>query len=155
MNRKAVSRHLGKQQGFTLMEILIVITLIGVVLTMTVTNIMGKFDEGKQKITFSVMKQMQTALDDYYRNCNHYPSTSQGGLEALVAKPTVAPECRNYDPNGYLKDRKIPRDGWDHDFIYINEDNSNKYTLKSLGRDGKEGGEGFDRDIDINDPTPH
>lgn len=147
---KKVSRT---QAGFTLVEILIVITLIGFIGTLAVTNFMGKLQEGKQKGTKIIMKQLQTALDDYYRSCNSYPTTAQGGLQALVDKPTVGPECRNYDPNGYLKDHKVPKDGWETDFIYINEDGSNRYTLKSLGADKKEGGEGYDKDLDVNDPN--
>ena len=141
------------QNGFTLIEIMIVITLIGFIGTWAVTNFMGKLQEGKQKGTKVIMKQIQSALDDYYRTCNSYPTTGQGGLEALITKPSTPPECKNYDPNAYLKEKRVPRDGWDNEFIYINEDGSNKYTLKSLGADKKEGGEGYDKDLDINDPN--
>ncbi len=147
---KKIQRH---QQGFTLIEILLVMTLLGFIGTLAVTNVMGRFSEGKVRGTTVILRQLQTVLDDYYRTCNHYPTTGQGGLEALVTKPSVAPDCRNYDPSGYLKDGKIPRDGWDRDFIYNNEDGSRNYTLKSLGADGREGGEGYDKDLDIADPN--
>jgi general secretion pathway protein G len=74
-------------------------------------------------------------------------------LDALITKPTVAPECRNYDPSGFLKEKRLPKDGWDRDFIYVNDDGSSKYTLKSLGADGKEGGDGYDKDLDVSDPN--
>lgn len=151
MNRKQKAQY--QRQGFTLIEILLVMTLLGFIGTLAVTNIMGRFQEGKQRGTAVIIRQLQTALDDYYRSCNHYPTTGQGGLDALVTKPSVAPDCRNYDPSGYLKDRKIPKDGWDRDFIYNNEDGSRNYTLKSLGADGREGGEGYDKDLDIADPN--
>ena len=151
--RTTRNARLSRKQGFTLIEILIVITLLGFIATFAITNIMGKYSEGQQKGTVIIMRQIQTALDDYYRSCNHYPTTGQGGLEALLAKPTVAPDCRNYSPDGYLKDKKLPKDGWDRDFIYINEDGSKNYSLKSLGADGKEGGDGFDKDLDISDPN--
>jgi general secretion pathway protein G len=141
------------QQGFTLIEILLVMTLLGFIGTLAVTNIMGRFQEGKQRGTVVILRELQTALDDYYRSCNHYPTTAQGGLEALITKPTTPPECRNYDTSGYLKNSKLPKDGWDRDFIYINEDGSRNYTLKSLGADGREGGEGPDKDLDIADPN--
>ncbi len=147
----SVSRR-AKSSGFTLIEILIVITLIGLIGTFAIKNYTASLNEGKQKISVSKMRELQSALDDYYRTCNHYPTTGQGGLEALYQKPTTAPECKNYNPEGYIKGKKIPTDGWDNPYIYINEDGSKNYTLKSLGADGKEGGADRDKDLDINDP---
>ena len=136
-------------KGFTLIEIMIVITLLALVGTFAVTNFMGKLQEGNRKGTKVIMQQLRTALDDFMRNCNSYPTNGQGGLDALITKP-ADDSCKDYDPNGYLKDKKMPKDAWNHDFVYICEDGK-KYTLKSLGQDGKEGGTGNDRDISTDD----
>ena len=136
------------QQGFTLIEIMIVITLLGLMAAFVVQNYMGRLQEGNRKGTKIIMQQIRTALDDYLRTCASYPSSGQGGLDALVNKPGDG--CPNYDTNGYLKDRKVPKDAWGREFVYISED-GRKYTLKSLGLDGREGGEGNDKDISTDD----
>ncbi len=138
--------------GFTLIEVMIVVTLLAIIGTMVTTNLMGRLKEGKQKSTKIVMRQIQSALDDFYRTCSFYPNTTQG-LQALIEKPTSGPDCKNYDPTGYLKGNKIPNDAWDRAFIYVNDDGSEKFTLKSLGSDGKDGGASYDQDLDISDPN--
>ncbi len=135
--------------GFTLIEIMIVITLLGLIATFAVTNFMAKLQEGNRKGTKVIMKQLQTTLDDYMRNCNQYPTTGQGGLDSLIQKP-ADDSCKDYDPNGYLKDKKLPKDAWGRPFLYLCDDGK-KYVLKSLGRDGKEGGSGDDKDISTED----
>lgn len=137
--------------GFTLIEIMIVITLLGIVGTLFVQNYMGKLEEGKRKSTKIMMQQIVTALQDFYRTCNNYPTNGQGGLDALVTKPADG-SCKDYDPNGYLKAKggHVPRDAWDNDFIYTSDD-GRKFTMRSLGADRKEGGEGNDKDISTDD----
>jgi general secretion pathway protein G len=137
------------EKGFTLIEIMIVLTLLGIVATIGITNYVGKLEEGKRKSSKILMQQMRTSLDDYMRTCGLYPTTAQGGLDALINKP-ADDSCKDYDTNGYLKDRKIPKDSWNRDFIYLSED-GRSYVLKSLGRDGKEGGDANDRDISTED----
>ncbi|MBI3541786.1 MAG: type II secretion system major pseudopilin GspG [Deltaproteobacteria bacterium] len=124
------------QRGFTLIEIMIVLTLLGLIGTFAVTNYMKSQREGYIKSTKILIQQLKTALDDYYRTCNSYPNTGQG-LAALISKPADS-TCKDYDPNGYINGKKVPQDPWGHDFIYISDDGK-KVTLKSLGPDGKEG----------------
>ncbi len=138
-----------KNQGFTLIEILIVMTLLGLIGTFAVTNIMSRREEGNRKATKILMQQLRTALDDYYRTCNSYPTGAQGGLAALLAKPADE-SCPDYDPSGYLKTKNVPKDAWNKDFIFTSDD-GRKYTLKSLGADRKEGGEGHAKDISTED----
>jgi len=111
---------------------------------------MSRLQEGNRKGTKVIMKQIQTALDDYMRTCNSYPTDAQGGLMALIQPPADG-SCKDWDQNGYLKDKKIPKDAWGRDFVYICEDGK-KYKLISLGRDGKEGGDKDDKDISTDDP---
>lgn len=147
--KQKYSNILSKKEGFTLIEIMIVITLLGLIATFAVSNFMSKLQEGNRKGTKVIMKQLQTSLDDFMRNCNQYPTTGQGGLDALIQKP-ADDSCKDYDPNGYLKDKKLPKDAWGHSFLYLSDDGK-KYVLKSLGRDGKEGGSGDDKDISTED----
>lgn len=138
-----------REKGFTLIEIMIVLTLLGIVATIGITNYVGKLEEGKRKSSKILMQQLRTSLDDYMRTCGLYPTTAQGGLDALINKP-ADDTCKDYDTNGYVKDRKLPKDSWNRDFIYVSDD-GRTYVLKSHGRDGKEGGEGNDRDISTED----
>lgn len=138
------------EAGFTLIEIMIVITLLGLIGTFAVTNFMAKLQEGNRKGTKVLIQGLRTSLDDFMRTCNSYPTNGQGGLDALHTPPSDG-SCKDYDPNGYVKDKKLPKDAWGHAFIYLCDDGK-KYVLKSLGRDGKEGGTGDDKDISTEDP---
>jgi general secretion pathway protein G len=129
------------QKGFTLMEMLIVIALIGLMGSFVAVKVMDRFDKAKVDSTKIQMKQLGVILEDFRRVCGFYPTTEQG-LDALVKKPEGRP-CPNYEPEGFVK--KVPKDSWDRDFTYSSD--GNKYQIKSLGRDGAEGGEGYDKDI--------
>lgn len=132
------------QAGFTLTEMLIVVALIGILMTIVVGNISGKFNKAKVDTTKIKMRQLAVVLDDFKRDCNFYPTTDQG-LDALINKPSGGRDCKNYNPEGYLKGKTAPKDGWDNDFTY--ESDGSKFVLRSLGNDGKEGGDGNDKDI--------
>jgi len=147
MNLKKTNRLLD-QQGFTLTEMLIVIALIALVGTFVTTNVISKYQTSKVNATKIQMKQLGVILDDFKRECGFYPSNDQG-LDALVKKPTAGRECKSYDPEGYIKGGKIPKDGFGNDFLYTAE--GAKYEIKSLGNDNAEGGEGPDADISSND----
>jgi general secretion pathway protein G len=132
------------QAGFTLIELLIVISIIALIGGFVTTNLISKYNQAKVNATKIQMKQLGVILDDFRRECGFYPSTEQG-LDALVRKPTGGRECKNYDNEGYIKSGKIPKDGFGNDFGY--ESDGNKFVLKSLGNDEREGGEGVDKDI--------
>lgn len=132
------------EQGFTLTELLIVVAIIGMIGTFVAQNVISKYGKAKVDSTKIQMRNLGTVLDDFKRECGFYPTTDQK-LDALVTKPTSGRECKNYDPEGYIKGKKIPKDGWNNDFIY--DSDGNKYSLKSLGNDNAEGGAGNDADI--------
>lgn len=138
------------EKGFTLTELLIVIAIIGSLATIVGGNLFSKFGKAKVDSTKIQIKNLSVVLDDFRRECNYYPTTDQG-LAALVTKPTTGRECKNYDSEGYIKGKKVPKDAWDNDFIY--ESDGNKFTIKSFGRDGKEGGEDLDKDISSDDAS--
>lgn len=97
-------------QGFTLTEMMIVIAIIGVVMAIVASNVSSKFMRAKVDATKIQIKQIGTVLDDFRRDCGFYPTTEQG-LDALLKKP-AGRECKHYDPEGYIKGKSIPRDGF-------------------------------------------
>jgi general secretion pathway protein G len=131
------------QSGFSLIEMLIVITLMGIVATLVARNVISKLEEGKQGATKIQIGQVGLALDDFRRVCNFYPST-EAGLDALIAPP-VGRECKNFPADGFWKEKKVPKDGWESDFEYTSDGNG--YVLKSLGADKAPGGTGINADL--------
>jgi general secretion pathway protein G len=143
-----LSRAIHDNRGFTLTEMLVVVALIALLGTFVTTNVINKFSQAKVSATITQIKQIGTILDDFRRECGFYPLTDQG-LDALVHKPSGGRECKNYDPEGYIKGGKVPKDAWSNDFIYVSD--GNKYQIRSLGADGQEGGDGLNKDLDSND----
>jgi len=133
------------QRGFTLIEVMIVVAILGVLATLVVVNIGGAQDTANINATKSNLQAVSQALDLFKLDNYRYPTTDQG-LEALVEKPDNA---RNWPDGGYLK--KMPKDGWENEFVYISPGTDGPYDLFSLGADGVEGGEGPSADISIND----
>ncbi|MEZ5507693.1 MAG: type II secretion system major pseudopilin GspG [Gammaproteobacteria bacterium] len=134
-----------RQQGFTLIEVMIVVAILGILATLVVVNVAGSTDKALVSATKSDLQAIKQALDLYKLDNYRYPSTEQG-LEALVVKPDTA---RNWPEGGYLP--KVPMDKWDNPFVYISPGASGPFDLYSLGADGAEGGEGIASDISIND----
>jgi general secretion pathway protein G len=145
---KAEAEAVAKTQGgFTLMEMIIVIALIGMVAAFVGGNIISRFNDAKVSTTKIQMKQLMLAMDDFMRVCGFYPTTDQG-LDALVHAPQGRP-CKNWT-EPFVKDGKLPKDAWNNDFVYIND--SGKPKIKSLGADGVEGGDKYDKDLSTDDP---
>jgi general secretion pathway protein G len=132
------------QQGFSLIEILIALTLLGLAGTFVAGRIFDSLHEGQVKSTKIQMQALAERLKEFRRHCGFYPTSDQG-LEALISKPGGGRECKRYSPNGYIEGGAVPLDPWDNDFIY--ESDGKKFNIYSLGPDGVEGGE--DKDVDI------
>ena len=128
--------------GFTLIEIMVVVVIIAIVAALFVPNVIGRGDQARRMAVVNDLRGVGTTLDLYRLDNARYPSTDQG-LEALVSKPHGLPEPMNYNPGGYA--RKVPTDPWQNPFVYI--DAGESFELYSLGADGKEGGEGAAADI--------
>lgn len=146
MNRKR--SILQNQKGFSLMEILIVITLIAIAGTFVVNQLLARLDEGKVNAAKIQINSFKGLLEDYRRYCNQYPTTEQS-LDSLLAKPSTAPDCPNYPTSGFIQGGKIPLDPWDRPYSY--ESDGKTYTIISLGSDGAAGGEGAAKDIKSNE----
>ncbi len=131
-----------KARGFTLIEIMVVVVILGILSALIVPNIIGRPDEARVAAAKLGVQEVGKALEFYRLDNGFYPSTDQG-LEALVSEPTGFPEPRKWNPEGYLK--SVPEDPWGEPYLYYNEDRS--IEVYSFGADRQEGGEGVDADI--------
>lgn len=138
--------HRSGARGFTLIEILVVVVIIGILGAVIVPNLLGRPDQARVTAAQSDLRNLGNALDIYRLDNFQYPSTEQG-LEALVSRPSGFPEPQNYNPDGYIK--SLPTDPWGSPYIY--ERTSNGFALYSLGADGADGGEGMNADIRYDD----
>ena len=132
------------QRGFTLIEIMVVVVIIGILGALIVPSILGRADDARVTAAKTDLRAVGNALDLYKLDNFTYPSTDQG-LEALVTKPAGQPEAAAWNPDGYLK--KLPKDPWKRDYLYISPGSHGPFDLYSLGADGKEGGEGSAADL--------
>ncbi|MCB2387838.1 MULTISPECIES: type II secretion system major pseudopilin GspG [Oceanospirillaceae] len=137
-------RNANRQQGFTLLEVMVVLAIIGGIMALVATNIIGSAGDARIKTTKSQIKLIENALDLYKLDNFTYPTTEQG-LEALVKKPSSSPEPKNYKSGGYLKGNNVPTDSWGNEFMYFLD--KGQYEIVSLGADGQEGGEEENADI--------
>ena len=132
--------------GFTLIEVLIVVVILGILGAVVVPNILSRPDTARVQAAQTDLRALSQTLEIYRLDNFQYPSSEQG-LESLVDRPSGFPEPKNWNPEGYLK--KLPTDPWGSPYLY--EKTGSSYSLISLGADGQEGGEGFDADIRLND----
>jgi general secretion pathway protein G len=137
-------KRLNGNRGMSLVEIMIVIVIMGTIAALVGRNVMSRLEQSKVQTTKLQMEGIKSALQDYYLDNNVYPATEQG-LMSLVQKPTTGTEPSNYNPDGYIKGKVVPKDAWGADFMY--ESDGAKYVIKSYGKDKKEGGEGNGADI--------
>ncbi|HSB96478.1 MAG TPA: type II secretion system major pseudopilin GspG [Spongiibacteraceae bacterium] len=136
-----------KQSGFTLIEIMVVVVIIGVLIGLVAPNILGRVDKARVTAAKADISTLDQALEMYRLDNHSYPSTDQG-LEALVAKPGGEPDAKNWNPEGYLKKKQLPLDPWGHQYQYVVPGQEGRaYDLYSFGADGREGGEGYDADV--------
>jgi general secretion pathway protein G len=133
-----------RETGFTLIEIMVVIAIIGILATLIVPNIMGRPDEARITAAKHDVGTINQALKLYRLDIGRYPTTEQG-LKALVEKPTSEPIPQNWKAGGYLG--QLPKDPWGNPFFYSNPGTRSEIDIVSYGADGKPGGAGTDADI--------
>lgn len=132
------------RSGFTLVEIMAVIVIIGLLAAFAAQNFIGRIDEGRKIATKVNLKILHQSVLNFKMDTGRYP-TEEEGLSALIEQPT---DVENWSPNGYLESDKLPRDGWKREFIYqLNPESGKPFVLISYGADGNEGGEGYDTDL--------
>ena len=140
------SQTLQKRKAFSLIEIMVVIIIIGLVAGLVGVTVFGQLDQAKVDTTITNIRGLQTALDLYRLSNQSYPQTEQG-LDALIKKPEVGKIPKNW--NGPYINGKLPKDGWDNDFIY--RGSGKQYEIISHGADGEEGGAETAADINSKD----
>ena len=133
-------------RGFTLIEIMVVVVILALLAALVGPRIMGRSDDAKIADAKVQVRNIESALKLYKLDNGVYPSTEQG-LQALVEKPTVGQIPRKYKDEGYLESKKVPKDPWDNDFLYISPGEHGDYDLCSYGADGVKGGDGKNADI--------
>ena len=139
-------RQLKDNRGFTLIEIMVVVVILALLAALVGPRIMGRSDDAKIADAKVQIRNIESALKLYKLDNGVYPSTEQG-LQALVEKPTVGQIPRKYKDEGYLESKKVPKDPWDNDFLYISPGEHGDYDLCSYGADGVKGGDGKNADI--------
>ena len=133
-----------RQRGFTLLELLVVLAILGLLIGLVGPRVMQQFGSAKEKVAQLSVGRLATALDMYKLDVGTYPTAEQG-LQALVKQP-VDPTITNYPAHGYLT--AIPKDPWGNPYLYTSPGaDGREYDITSYGRDGKPGGEGPDADI--------
>ena len=108
--------------------------------------IIGRVDDAKISAAQSTISNFKVALQMYKLDNGLYPSTEQG-LQALVEPPTIGRPAPKWREGGYLEKRRVPKDPWDYDYIYLSPGGNSDFDLSSYGADGEPGGEGADKDI--------
>jgi len=133
-----------KQRGFTLIEIMVVVVILGILAALVVPQVMNRPDQAKVTVAKGDIKAIGAALDMYKLDNYSYPSTQQG-LDALVEKPGGNPQPKNWNRDGYLK--RVPKDPWGNEYQYLSPGTEGQYDLYSYGADGKQGGSDLNADI--------
>ncbi|WP_413615852.1 type II secretion system major pseudopilin GspG [Halomonas cupida] len=132
------------QAGFTLLEIMVVIFILGLLVAIVAPNVLSNQDEAMQQKARADIATLEQALDMYRLDNFRYPTTRQG-LEALESPPRQAPEAQNYRDGGYV--RRLPEDPWGNPYQYASPGEHGDVDIFSLGADAATGGEGNDADI--------
>jgi general secretion pathway protein G len=131
-------------KGFTLVELMAVIVIIGLLAAIAAKSFMGQTEEARKTTTMATLKNLHQAVNLFKMNTGRYP-TEEEGLTVLIEEPT---DVEGWMPGGYLETTEIPKDAWKNDFVYmLNPESGKPFVIISYGNDGKEAGEGFDADL--------
>lgn len=134
------------RRGFTLIEIMVVMVILGILAGLIIPRIMGRPEEARRTKARIQIESIETALKLYKLDNGSYPTTEQG-LQALVELPSVDKLASAWREGGYLEKGRVPKDPWDHEYVYLCPGIHGDLDLVSYGSDGETGGEGKDMDI--------
>lgn len=135
-------------EGFTLIELMIVVAILGLLAAFLIPKIMDRPEDARRTKATMDIATIKTALRLYKVDNGGYPTTEQG-LQALVVQPETA---RNWHEGGYFEDGEVPKDPWNNDYVYELNDND-RPVITSFGRDGLPGGNGYNADISSEDSS--
>jgi general secretion pathway protein G len=148
--------HRHGERGFTLIELMIVVVILGILATLLIPRIMERPEEARRMKARVDMKTLESALKLYKLDNGNYPTTEQG-LASLVKKPETAPIPKKWKEGGYLEDKTVPKDPWGNPYFYVSpgtqaQDGSVRdYVITSYGADGELGGTGKNADLSTAD----
>lgn len=134
------------RSGFTLIEIMVVVFIIGILLAIVAPKLIGRTDDARVVEVKAQIKNFDTALKLFKMDNGFYPSTGQG-LVSLISKPSTGQIPKNYREGGYLEKNRIVDDPWGNPYVYISPGTQGDYDIISYGADGAPGGEKYDADI--------
>lgn len=133
-------------RGFTLIELMVVIVILGILAGLIIPRIMGRPEEAKRLKANLQIESLETALKLYKLDNGMYPDTEQG-LQALVEEPEAGTLPKNWRKGGYLEKGRVPRDPWDNEFVYLSPGVHGEYDIISYGADGVSGGDEKNKDV--------
>ena len=142
--KKGPGNKMARQAGFSVVEILVVLVIMGLLISVVAPTVLNRADEARVQKVHADFKAIETALKIYRLDNYVYPTTEQG-LQALVERSTLDPEPRNFKEGGYLSE--LPIDPWGRPYLYLSPGEHSEIDLYSLGADGLSGGEGQNADI--------
>ncbi len=132
------------RRGFTMVELMAVLIILGLLMAVVVQNFVGQVDKGRITTTKANLRLLHTAVNQFHMDTGRWPGEDEG-LSVLIQQPT---DVQNWQPGGYLETTDLPKDGWGNDFIYVQYPESGKpFVIKSFGADGQDGGEGENTDL--------
>jgi general secretion pathway protein G len=133
-------------KGFTMIELMVVIVILGIMAAIIAPRLVGRTDEARITKARVDITNLETALKLYKLDNGVYPTTEQG-LQALVEAPETGTTPRNWREGGYLEKNRVPKDHWGNDFVYLSPGVNGDFDLSSYGADGLAGGEGINADV--------
>jgi general secretion pathway protein G len=142
MDIRHTLRH--DRRGFTLIEIMVVVVILGLLAALVVPKLIGRTEEAKRTQAAVQMKNIEQALELFKLDNGFYPATDQG-LQALVTIPESGRIPKNYRKGGYLD--RVPKDPWNNDYIYVCPGTHGEFDITTYGADGVPGGENEDADV--------
>lgn len=141
--RAGITDRPTRQAGFTLIEIMVVVIIIGILAAIVAPNVIGRVDDAQIIKAKADISNIENAMKFYRLDNFAYPTTEQG-IDALVSKPTD-PSIRNWKAGGYID--RLPKDPWGNPYLYLNPGNNGEIDIYTLGADGNPGGDGLNADI--------